>query len=292
MVDGLWGEHEWTLYPQPYRHESPYLAWLRLPSKNAASDILTSPVHKKMWQAHPVKQNIHFVDPRVFGEFRNKLEEVKAAVLNPFREIIRDSRLSHIQPPKNAYARAFEALDRLEMEFGAWRDFVEVVRGLQRNLLEVLAFAEWWHDVQQGEDFRPPFRAPTRGSIFDDEDLYANHARWSIASYLIVPNDRFVDLNKRVDLSPRNSSRMDVMSIQPLIHSLHLWYYPPHVTDVCANFEPAARGYAERLDIFIPTKGFKRTLDKLGNQRADEGTFIFWIRSGHRSRCFFRWPQG
>src|SRR6266567_8582453 len=30
MVDGLWGEHEWTLYPQPYHHESPYLAWLRL----------------------------------------------------------------------------------------------------------------------------------------------------------------------------------------------------------------------------------------------------------------------
>jgi hypothetical protein len=284
MVDGLWGEHEWTLYPQLYRHEYPYLAWLRLPSKNAASDILTTPVHKKMWQAHLNKSNIHFVAPRVFDEFREKLEEVKSAVSNPFHEIITDTRFSHIQHPKTAYSRAFEALDRLEREFGAWRDFVEVVRGLQRSLLELLAFVDWWRDIQQGEEFQPPFRAPTRGAIFDDEDLYANHARWSIASYLIVRDDRFaLDPNKQVNLSPRNSCRMDMMSIQPLVHSLHLWHYPPLVRDVRADFETAARGYAERFDTFSPTKGFKRTLDKLGNQRADEGTFIFWIRSGHRS---------
>jgi hypothetical protein len=236
-----------------------------------------------MWQAHLSKQNLHLVDPTVFRDFENKLEEVKAAVMNPFHEVIVDSRFSHIRPPNNAYARAFEALDRLGKEFGAWRDFVEVVRGLQRNLLELFAFADWWHDVQQGDDFRSPFRGPTRGSLFDDEDLYANHARWSIASYLIAPNDRFVDPNKRVNLSPRNKSRMDAMSIQPLLHSLHLWYYPPHVTDVCANFELAARGYAKRLDTFIPTKGFKRMLDKMDNQRADEGTSFFYIGSRHHS---------
>jgi len=27
-VDGLWGEHKWTLYPQLYHPEFPYLAWL------------------------------------------------------------------------------------------------------------------------------------------------------------------------------------------------------------------------------------------------------------------------
>ena len=293
MVDGLWGEHEWTLYPQPYCHKFPYLPWLRLPSKNAASDVLTLPVHKKMWQAHPNKSNIHLVDPSLFGEFKDKLEEVKAAVLNPFHDIITDTRFSHVQPPKMAYSRAFEALDRLESEFGAWRDFVEVVRGLQRSLLELLAFADWWHDTQQGEDFRPPFRVPTRGSLFDDEGLYANHVRWSIASYLIIRNDRFaLDPDKRVDLLPRNSSRLDMMSNQPLVHSLHLWYYPPHVKDVYSSFEGAARGYTDHLDTLNPTKGFKRTLDKLGNRRADEGTFIFYIPSGHRSRHILRWPQG
>ena len=290
MVDGLWGEHEWTLYPQPYHRDFPYLAWLRLPSKNAP-DILTSPVHKKMWQVHPNKTNIHLVNPRVLGEFKSKLDDVKAAVLDPFHEIVTDTRFEVVRPPDIAYRQSFEAVDRLEMEFGAWRDFVEVVRGLQRNLLELLAFADWWQDVQQGNQFQPPFRGPTRGAIFDDEALYANHTRWSIASYLFVPNDRFIpDPNKRVNLSPRNSSRLDVMSNTPL-HSLHLWYYPPQVRDVYADFETAARGYDERLDTFNPTNGFKRKLEKLDNRRADEGTSIFVVRYGHRSRHFFRWPQ-
>ena len=278
MVDGLWGEHEWTLYPQRYHPESPYLSWLRLPSMNAA-DTLTRPVHKKMWQADPIKSNIHHVNPELFSKFSDKLDEVKIAVMDPFHDIITDTRFSHIQLPRTAYSRAFEALDRLAKDFGAWRDFVEVVRGLQRNLLELLAFADWWHDVQQGEESRRPFRGPTRGLIFDDEGLYANHARWSIARYLIIPNDRFnLDPNKRVNLSPRNLCRMDAMSAQPLLHSLHLWYYPPHVKDLYADFEPVARGYTDvagRLDTFNPTKSFKHTLDKLRNQRADEGTFVF-----------------
>jgi hypothetical protein len=286
MVDGLWGEHEWTLYPQPYCREFPYLAWLRLPSKNAASDALTRPIHKRMWQAHPEKSNVHLVDPGVFSEFQDKLADVKAAVLNPFHVLHANtnSRFLQVQPPKTAYARAFEALDHLEKEFGAWRDFVEVARGLQRSLLELLAFADWWHDIQQGEDFQPPFRAPTRGAIFDDENLYANHARWSIASYIIIRNDLFaLDPNKRVEPSPRNLSRMDMMSVQPLIHSLYLWYYPPHVKDVFSLFETAARGYAERLDTFNATKGLKRKLDKGVNRRADESRFFFCVRSGHRS---------
>jgi hypothetical protein len=150
MVDGLWGEHEWTLYPQLYCREFPYLAWLRLPSKNAASDALMRPIHKRMWQAHPEKSNVHLVDPGVFSEFQDKLVDVKAAVLNPFHVLHANtnSRFLQVQPPKTAYARAFEALDHLEKEFGAWRDFVEVARGLQRSLLELLAFADWWHDIQ------------------------------------------------------------------------------------------------------------------------------------------------
>jgi hypothetical protein len=194
-----------------------------------------------------------------------------------------DTCFSHIISPKNAYAQAFEALDCLEKEFRAWHNFVKVVRGFQHNLLELLAFVEWWHNIEQGEQFCSPFCAPTHELIFNNGDLYANHAHWSIASYLIVPNNRFIDPNKRVNLSPRNMSRMDAMSIQPLVHSLHLWYYPPYVTDVCTDFELAARGYVKCLDTLIPTKGFKCMLDKQDNQWADEGTSIFSIRSGHGS---------
>ena len=47
----------------------------------------------------------------MFGKFEDKLEDVKTAVLNPFHEIITDTRFSHIQPPKTAYSQAFKALD-------------------------------------------------------------------------------------------------------------------------------------------------------------------------------------
>ena len=154
---------------------------------------------------------------------------------------------------------------------------------------------DWWYDIQQGEEFQPPFRTPTCGAIFDDEDLYANHARWSIASYLIVRNDHFIlNPHKWVDLSSHNLSQVDLMSFRPLLHSLHLWYYPPHMRDVRTYFKTAACGYtdlAECMDILNPTSGFKRMLDKLENRGNDRGTFLFWIRSGHCSRLFIRWPQ-
>jgi len=104
MIDGLWGEHEWTLYPQPYCHEFPYLSWLQLLSNNAVSDILTSPIHKKMWQLHLKKSNIHLIDPRVFGDFKDKLEEVKATVSKPFHDIITNTQFSHIWPLKMTYS--------------------------------------------------------------------------------------------------------------------------------------------------------------------------------------------
>ena len=59
------------------------------------------------------------ITPTVFHNFENKLEEVKAAVMNPFHEVIIDSHFSHIRPLNNAYARAFEALNHLGKEFRA-----------------------------------------------------------------------------------------------------------------------------------------------------------------------------
>src|SRR6266576_6567280 len=117
--------------------------------------------------------------------------------------------------------------------------------------------------MQQGEELLPPLHTPTRGAIFDNKDLYTIHTHLSITSYLIVWNDCFLlDPNKQVDLSSHDLSRMDVMSIQPLVHSLHLWYYPPHVKDIYSHFETAACRYADRLDTFTPTKGLKHMLDK------------------------------
>ena len=135
---------------------------------------------------------------------------------------------------------------------------------------------DWWHDIQQRDNFQPPFHFPTHGAIFNNGNLYASHVCWSIASYFIIHSGHFLlDPNKWVNLSPHNLSRMDEMSDQPLKHSLHLWYYPPHVRDVSADFETAACRYTERFDTFTLTKGSKRKWDKLENKRADEDTFPF-----------------
>ncbi|KAH8976391.1 hypothetical protein EDB92DRAFT_1961740 [Lactarius akahatsu] len=49
-VDGLWGAHEWTIYPQPHRPEFPYLAWipLHLSGPSVLSSVLTHSIDKSM----------------------------------------------------------------------------------------------------------------------------------------------------------------------------------------------------------------------------------------------------
>jgi hypothetical protein len=42
------------------------------------------------------------------------------------------------------------------------------------------------------------------------------------------------------------------MSYEPILHSLHHWYYPLLVHDVVTELETTARGYADRLDPFKP----------------------------------------
>ncbi|KAH9972262.1 hypothetical protein BGW80DRAFT_1252795 [Lactifluus volemus] len=239
-VDGLWAEHEWTLYPQPFLPEFPYLPWIRLPPRNPPHDILRCAVDKKMWRPHVSKTNIHLVQPAVLDDLRAKLEAAKAAVEMPFHEIITSPCLSSVQHPRKAYAQAFETVDRLECEFDAWRDFVEVFRNAQRSLIELFAFADW-------------------------------HVQWSLASFLLIPSATYsLDPRKRIQLSPRSLSKTEPMTLRPLLHSLPQWYYPPHVEDSLAGFETAARGYGDRLDSFSPTEGYKRRLGKVESQHHDE----------------------
>ena len=186
--------------------------------------------------------------------------------MDTFTEVKRNTCFLHILCLTNAYTWAFKAWDHLALEFKAWHNFIKVMRGLQCNLLELLAFVDWWHDIQQGDKFQPPFCTPTHGAVFDNENIYASHTHWSITTYLIVCNDCFaLEPNKQVNLSLCNSSQMDVMSVQLLMHSLHLWYHPSHIEDIYTTFKSAACGYANHLDTFNLTKGFKRKLDKKDN---------------------------
>lgn len=205
-VDGLWGAHEWTVYPQLHQADFPYLAWIpRHSSKpSISSDVLTRSVGKSMWQTHPNISNTRIVDPILLDEFTIKWKSTKAALEDPFKAISSDPSFS-IQCPRKAYTRAFEALSRLEKNFEAWRDFVEVFRNLQRSLLELCAFLDWWKDIRAGSSFRPHIRAPTRGAIFEDAQLYAVHVSWSVGAFLLIHKSTFVlDPAKEVALSPRN----------------------------------------------------------------------------------------
>ncbi|KAH9963078.1 hypothetical protein BGW80DRAFT_1563664, partial [Lactifluus volemus] len=240
-VDGLWGEHEWTLYPQPYHDKFPYLPWIPLPPRNSLCNVLRCAVDKTMWRPHPSKTNTHLVRPDVLDDIRGGLKAAKAVVAIPFHEIITSPSpsFSSVQHPQQAYIRAFEAVDRLEREFEAWRDFVEVFRNVQRSLIELFAFADWWAEVNSKSG--PSFRAPTRGAIFNDANLYASHVYRSLASFLLIPSTTYsLDPQKQVELSPRSLSKSEPMAPDPLRHSLPHWYYPPDVEDI-ADFETAAR---------------------------------------------------
>jgi hypothetical protein len=282
-VDGLWAEHEWTLYPQLYHDDFPYLPWIRLPSPKS-HHLLHRPVDKKMWRPHASKTNTHLVQPELLDHFRATLGDAKNAILMPFHENITLPPIdTPFQHPQKAYNRAFEAIDRLEREFDAWRDFVEVVRNAQRSLLELCAFIDWWAESEP-----PASRPPSRGAIFYDAELYASHVDWLIASFLLVPSATYtLDPQRRIELSPRSLSRSEPMTLEPLLHSLPHWYYPPHVEDI-ADFETAARGYAGRLDSFNATKSYKRCLDKVENRHHDEGTFLYFL---HLLLTLMSFPQ-
>ena len=272
-VDGSWGAHEWTVYPQPHHREFPYLAWIPLRQSNTSvPSIIHAPIDKSMWQAHPDLPNIHVTSPTLLGGLTKEWESIKPVLQDASKTLSSDPSLSSVRYPKDAYIRALAALIRLEKDFDPWRDFVEVFRNFQRSLLELLAFSDWWRDICADDKFRSRIRAPTRGAIFEDVRLYENYARWSIGAFLLVHKSTFVlHPSKEVTLSPRALCRVQPISILPPLHTLDHWYYPPLVQDFVMELETAARGYARQLDLFNPAKSFKRKLDKMENRKNDEG---------------------
>ncbi len=96
-----------------------------------------------------------------------------------------------------------------------------------------------------------------------------------MASFLLIPKPTFVlDPAKEVPLSPRKLCSAQPMSFQPLVHSLHHWYYPPLVDDVVVDLETTAHGYLERLDTFRLTNELKCTLEKTENRKNDQGKLM------------------
>ena len=80
---------------------------------------------------------------------------------------------------------------------------------------------------------------------------------------------------KEVALSSHDLCKTKPMSIQPICHSLHHWYYPPLMHDVVTELETTARGYVECLDSFQLMNELKRRLEKRENKMRDEGKPFF-----------------
>ena len=245
-LDGSWGAHEWTVYPQPHHREFPYLAWIPLRQSNTSvPSSIHAPIDKSMWQAHPDWPNIHVISPTLFSKITKEWESIKAVLQDPSETLSSDPSFSSIWYPKDAYIRVLTTLNRLEKDFGAWRDFVEVFRNFQRSFLELLAFSDWWGDIRAGNMFQSRIRTPTRGAIFEDARLYESYARWSVGAFLLVQKSVFVlDPSNEVALSPRTLCKSHPMSLLPTLHTLDHWYYPLLVQDFVTELETTACGYA------------------------------------------------
>ena len=102
--------------------------WIALPSPShsTTSDVASRPIKKTMWRPHPDRSDVHVVNPVLLDELKAKWEVTKAALKVSFSAMSSITSLSSVEQPKKAYLRAIEALQRLEMEFRAWRDFIEV----------------------------------------------------------------------------------------------------------------------------------------------------------------------
>jgi len=96
-----------------------------------------------------------------------------------------------------------------------------------------------------------------------------------VASFLLIPKPTFaLDPAKEVPLSSHKSCSAQPMSFQPLVHSLHHWYYPPLMDDIMVDLETTACSYLERLDTFRLTNELKRMLEKMENRKNDQGKLM------------------
>ncbi len=86
-----------------------------------------------------------------------------------------------------------------------------------------------------------------------------------------------LDPAKEVAMSPCKLCKTQPMSLQPLLHMLPHWYYPPLVHDVVTELETATQGYTECLDPFNLMKEVKCKLEKRENRISDEGEPILHL---------------
>ena len=119
-TDSFWGAHEWTVYPQPYQHEFPYLTWIPLCQHTSIPSHIHTPVDKSMWQAHPDQPNIHVISPALLDCLTKEWGSVKVEMQDLCKALSSNPSFAAVQYPEEAYIRVLVALIWLEKDFRAW----------------------------------------------------------------------------------------------------------------------------------------------------------------------------
>ncbi|KAI0069215.1 hypothetical protein BV25DRAFT_1910910 [Artomyces pyxidatus] len=299
FIDGLWGQHEWTRFPQAYDSRFPYLAYIPIPPQHRPTSlstiaamsftILHANVSKEMWTTLGAPPGRHVPDVGVLSSLQRRLDYAVTVSRNLFPQLSATPAFAHVVVPTIALDRARAAFITLETGVASWKDFVERFRALQRALLEMTAFADWWTDAEGttiNPEYVPPIRGPTRGVYVQTLDLYAESARGNLATYIVVQKDAYdVPSNRWVPATLRSVRVQTLVPFSAPTHTSHgkhdkpLWYYPPDPVRR-EDFEAAARGYAPRQDTLNPSPAYQDRLGKLVNRqlattsrrvRGDEG---------------------
>ncbi|KAI0310252.1 hypothetical protein OF83DRAFT_1178761, partial [Amylostereum chailletii] len=132
-------------------------------------DLLLGSVDRSMWELRPDSGDERVLKPGLRLAFRTAIDQAKARAAVLFPQVRQDPASVKVLLPHLSLERATDAYGKLITGVDCWADFVLAMRGLQRSLLEVSAFFEWWARRPWAATAANPFAASSRvwgGTIF------------------------------------------------------------------------------------------------------------------------------
>ncbi|KAJ7474231.1 hypothetical protein FB451DRAFT_1398220 [Mycena latifolia] len=275
--DGSWGPHEYTVLPQLFSADSPYMAWI--PVKYDSLDIphrISTFVAKLDPSASQFRPNAAWpsrgsIDPELLTGFQDDVNTIYTSVTAAFKRVGSHTALDGIRLPLRAVERSYASLLALRVNFLTRRDVLEYVACLKRSIAELQGFLLWSADLEQW--LNPTSvgkkKSYSRGVVCEDQESYNTMCRLGIPAWCFVSG-----------LPPTSCSTLGAWEVvsypkwsSSVLHNKALFFYPPVVKNL-NEFELAARGYAPRVDVLHRDKGYRKDLgameelyDKLNRER-------------------------
>ncbi|KAJ7471246.1 hypothetical protein B0H11DRAFT_1919807 [Mycena galericulata] len=278
--DGSWGPHEYTILPQLFCADSPYMAWIPASREGSAvTDDLSSSVcnfqmstvHFRPDRAWPSRGTM---EPTVLEAFQEEVNSVYCGVTKAMEFIKSNDVSPEIRLPLCAVERAYASILALRVNFLTRRDLLEYVACLKRSVAELRGFISWVHDLDYwlGNSVTPiKVTREVRGAVCEDLETYRLLHRLGIPAWCFVAGMPSGSCAMELPLA-RDSFRYETLSGFHL-HNKAIFFYPPVVNDT-RMFELAARGYAPREDRLHRDKGYRKDLgameavyDKINEER-------------------------